>query len=212
MAHHATYYNPLADVPVYVAAQVLPAWCVVFLVGCMHGLNLLLRVSHRARGAARAQRGAVRPLGTRDDWLALALAVAGTTGGMMLMQIGNASNDVTVSLFVLLALLLTVRAAQSTRDELWRYAAAGFSGGVAVGLKLTMAPWAIGLAIGVVTLRAPARNRWRRFGALAVGGATGAAIFGGMWAFTLWRETGNPFFPYFNDVIGSPLILAEALS
>ena len=31
-----------------------------------------------------------------------------------------------------------------------------------------------------------------------------------MWAYTLWRETGNPFFPYFNDVIGSPLILDES--
>ncbi len=200
VAHHATYYNPLADVPVYAAAQILPAWCVVFLVGCIHGLALLL-VYRIARAALPA------PSGAREDWLALALAVAGTTGGMMLLIVGNSSNDVTVSLFVLLALLLLVRGAQSTNDELWRYGVAGLLGGTAVGLKLTMAPWAIGLAVGVLALRAPLRNRWRRFAALGVGGVVGAAIFGGVWAYTLWRETGNPFFPYFNDIVGSPLIL-----
>ena len=42
VAHHATYYNPLADVPVYLAARMFPAWLVVFLLGSVHGLNLLL--------------------------------------------------------------------------------------------------------------------------------------------------------------------------
>jgi hypothetical protein len=207
VAHHATYYNPLADVPVYAAAQILPVWSVVFIVGCVHGLSLLL-VYRIARAALPALSSAApAEPGTRDDWIALALAVAGTTGGMMLMLIGNSSNDVTVSLLILLALLLMVRGGQSTADAPWRFGAAGFFGGVAVGLKLTMAPWAVGLAIGALVLNAPARTRWRRFAALGVGGAIGAMIFGGAWAYTLWRETGNPIFPYFNDLIGSPLIL-----
>ena len=200
VAHHATYYNPLADVPVYVAAHVLPAWSIIFLVGFVHGLNLLL-LYRLARAALPAQSG------SSGDWLALALAVAGTTGGMVLMIVGNTSNDMTMSLLVLLALLWMVRAAQSDTDELLRYGAAGLAGGVAVGLKLTMAPFAIGLAIGALALRAPWQIRLRRVAMLGVGGAVGAAIFGGIWAYTLWRETGNPFFPYFNDVIGSPLIL-----
>lgn len=203
VAHHATYYNPLADVPVFAAAQVLPAWCVGFLVGCMHGLNLwlLYRLSRAALGA---------PRGSSGDWLALAIAIAGTTGGMALILVGNASNDMTVSLLVLLALLLMVRAGESpihdTR-ELWRFCAAGLAGGVAVGLKLTMAPFAIGLAIGALALRAPLRIRLRRIVTLGIGGLMGAALTGGVWAYTLWQETGNPFFPYFNDIIGSPLIL-----
>jgi len=198
VAHHATYYNPLADVPVYLAAQVFPAWLVSFLLGLFHGLNLLL-LYRLARVALPAEAG------TGSDWLALALAVAGTTGGMVLMIVGNTSNDMTVSLFVLLALLLMVRAADS--DHLWRFGAAGLAGGVAVGLKLTMAPFAIGLAVGVLAIRAPLPVRLRRLVVFGVGGMITAMIFGGVWAYTLWRETGNPFFPYFNDLIGSPLIL-----
>ena len=78
---------------------------------------------------------------------------------------------------------------------------------MAVGLKLTMAPFAIGLAVGVFALAAPLRIRLQRVTVLGVGGVAGAALFGGAWAYTLWQQTGNPFFPYFNDIIGSPLIL-----
>jgi hypothetical protein len=201
VAHHATYYNPVADIPVYLAAQVLPAWAVGFLIGCVHGLNLLLLYC-LARAALTARAG------TQGDWLALALAVAGTTGGMALMIVGNASNDMTVSLFVLLALLPLVHAAQSDGDNRrWYFVAAGVAGGVAVGVKLTMAPFAFGLAAGAFALSAPLGTRLQRVALLGVGGVFGAALFGGLWAHTLWRETGNPIFPYFNHIIGSPLIL-----
>jgi hypothetical protein len=115
VAHHATYYNPLADVPVYVAAHILPAWLVGFLVGCVHGLNLFV-LYRLARATLPAGRG------TSGDWLALALAVAGTTGGMALMIVGNASHDMTVTLFVLLALLWMIRGDAS--GEPWRFVAA----------------------------------------------------------------------------------------
>ncbi len=199
VAHHATYYNPLADVPVFVVAQYLPAWCVGFMVGCVHGLNLVL-LYHIARRALTV------PSVSSRNWLALALAVAGTTGGMALILVGNSSNDMTMTLFVLLALLLLVRVDVSA-IELWRFGAAGIAGGMAVGLKLTMAPFAIGLAAGAFALSAPLRIRLLRVTTLGVGGFVGAALFGGAWAYTLWHQTGNPFFPYFNDIIGSPLIL-----
>ncbi len=35
----------------------------------------------------------------------------------------------------------------------------------------------------------------------------GLMLASGWWFFVLWRETGNPVFPYFNDLIGSSLIL-----
>ena len=203
VAHHATYYNPLPDVPVYLAAQVLPGWGVAFVLGCAHGLNLLL-VYRLARHALGAQAH------TRAEWIALALAVAGTTGGMALVLIGNASNDLTVSLFVLLALLVIVRHDSfrpAPRGDLARFVVAGLVCGSAIGLQLTMAPFAFGLAAGVFAMRAPLRTRLVRTSVLGVGGAVGVLAFGGAWAYELWRETGNPFFPYFNDWIRSPLIL-----
>ena len=75
VAHHATYYNPLADVPVYVAAQILPAWCVVFLVGCIHGLTLLL-VYRIARAALPRAYQARATIGSRSRWRSLARRAA----------------------------------------------------------------------------------------------------------------------------------------
>ena len=63
VAHHATYYNPLVDVPVFVAAQYLPAWCVGFIVGCVHGLNLVLLYF-----LARAALGARSDVGSPWLW------------------------------------------------------------------------------------------------------------------------------------------------
>lgn len=199
VAHHATYYNPLADVPVFVAAQHLPTWLTGFAIGCVHGLNLVL-LYWLARSATGAQSA------SRDDWIALAIAVVGTTGGMALILVGNSSNDMTMTLFVLAALLLIVRSNEYDVDA-WRFFAAGLVCGMSVGLKLTMAPFAIGLAAGVLALAAPLRIRLQRIVLLGIGGISGVALFGGAWACTLWQQTGNPFFPYFNDVIGSPLIL-----
>jgi len=197
VAHHATYYNPLADVPTFVVAQYLPTWCVGFAIGCVHGLNLVLL--YRLTRAAIDARPA-----SSEDWLSLFVAVVGTTGGMALILVGNSSNDMTMSLFVLAALLLIVRADAVAS---WRFGAAGLVCGMAVGLKLTMAPFAIGLAAGVLALNAPLLVRLQRIVVLGAGGFVGVALFGGAWAYSLWQQTGNPFFPYFNDIIGSPLIL-----
>jgi hypothetical protein len=119
----------------------------------------------------------------------------------------------TVSVLVLAALvvLLRVNAAKAgIQDDLLRVGAAGLLCGIAVGLKLTMLPFALGLAAGVAVLAAPWRERWKRIGALAAGGLLGTVIFGGSWMLVLWRETGNPIFPYFNDVFGSPLLLSAS--
>jgi hypothetical protein len=173
VAHHATYYNPLPDVPAYLAAQVLPGWTVAFLLGCVHGLNLVL-LYRLARHALAAQPN------TRAEWVALGLALAGSTGGMALILVGNPSNDLTVSVLVLLALLAIVRAEpQPAGGGVARFALAGIACGTAIGLKLTMAPFAFGLAAGVFAMRAPLHTRLARTTALGIGGALGVLAFGG---------------------------------
>ncbi len=206
VAQHATYYNPLMDVPIYVGAQIMPAWLIGLLFGLVQGINavLLYELAHAALdGTAERQR----------SWIALAIATAGMLGGMTLLLAGVTSHDLTVSLFVLGALVLLMRlddGAAGTRGDLWRVVGAGLAGGAAVGLKLTMVPYALGLAAGVLVLAAPWRARVLRLAALGAGGFAGALVCGGFWALTLWHETGNPVFPYFNDVIGSPLLLAQS--
>ena len=206
VGQHATYYNPLSDVPLYAASQVMPAWLVALFFGLFQGLNAIL-LYELARSSFEG------PVDARRSWFALALAACGMLGGMTLLLAGTTSHDLTVSVFVLAALVLLMRLdprAAGTRSDLWLAAGAGLAGGLAVGLKLTMAAYALGLAAGLLMLTAPWRARLTRLAALGAGGFVGTLIFGGYWALTLWHETGNPFFPFFNDLIGSPLLLSAS--
>ena len=77
---------------------------------------------------------------------------------------------------------------------------AGFAGllaGAAVGMKLTAAPFAVGIALVAA--------RRGRFGLGAVAGA--AASAGWWWAWLAWRY-GDPVFPIYNQVFHSPWIAA----
>jgi hypothetical protein len=84
---------------------------------------------------------------------------------------------------------------------------AGLCAGVAIGLKLTFAAYAPGLAAALL-----AAGRWRSAPALAVGVALGAAAVAGPWCWELWRHTGNPVFPYFNDAFRSACAPAAAMT
>ena len=207
VAQHATYYNPMIDAPVYVGAEIMPAWLVGLLLGLVHGLNAILLYLLASRALDQRIAPATR------SWIAFGLALAGMLGGMTLQLGGALSHDLTVSLFVLGALVVLMRvdeAKAGTQDDLMRIGAAGALGGIAVGLKLTMFPFALGLAAAVAVLSAAWRVRLLRLVALGAGGLIGAVVFGGSWALVLWRETGNPIFPYFNDVFGSPLLLSAS--
>jgi hypothetical protein len=88
------------------------------------------------------------------------------------------------------------------RSNFWSVFAAGALIGVALGLKLTAAPFAIGLAAGI----ASAGGLWERARSLAafgVGATAGFATTGGPWSLILYSKFQNPFFPYFNSVFRS---------
>ena len=207
VAQHATFYNPMIDVPVYAGAQIMPAWLVGLCLGLVHGLNAVLLYMLAMRTLDD------RVAASRRSWIALGLAGAGILGGMALQLGGVLSQDLTVSLFVLASLVVLMRGSESgagQQDDLLRIGGAGLLGGIAVGLKLTMLPFAFGLAAGVAVLPLPWRIRAIRIAALAAGGLLGVFVCGGSWALVLWRETGNPIFPYLNDVFGSPLLLSES--
>jgi hypothetical protein len=75
--------------------------------------------------------------------------------------------------------------------------------GLGIGLKYTSAPFAPGL--GAVVLLAAFRRRTVT-GVIAYGAAAAAAFLAvaGHHMFTLWRDFGNPTFPYLNQIFQSP--------
>jgi hypothetical protein len=89
-----------------------------------------------------------------------------------------------------------------------RLLAAGVTVGVAAGLKLTAATFAVGLAAALLLWRGRSRRALIDTARFAVGAGVGLAVGGGYWAWSLWSRFGNPVFPYFNTVFESPWWLA----
>lgn len=198
-ALNPTFYNPLLDLPVYLAAQALPAWLVGLLLGAFQGLIVPLLF-------ALAQH--LLPEDTRSrSAIALVLALVGATGAMTLVQFGTTFHDSTLSVPVLAALLLVLRAqAQAERRQPidLPVAAAALLCGLAFGLKLTMATYVVGFATALLAALPP--RLWLR--AILVAGLAGLAgtlLTGLWWSWHLWQEFANPFFPHFNDVFRSDM-------
>ena len=196
-----TYLNPVLDACHYLGIVHLPPRAFGFVMGSFQGLNAVL-VLLLARSLLPHDRGS-RLLGL----LAALLAASGPTARSLL---GTTLGDTTVSVPALLALLLLVRGQASPKrgSAVLYLLGAGFLGGTALGLKLTMAPALIALAslvlLGAVTMRIPLAA-----GLASLGGAVlGYLTVAGYWCWQLWARFGNPIFPFANQVFRSPYLAA----
>jgi hypothetical protein len=203
VAHHATYYNPFLDVPLFIIGSHLPGWA--------GGVWLGLQA-----GVAAALVGAIAyrlfPLEHKPTRLVVSVffALIALTGGGARGEIGKTTEDIAsglgaiASLFVLTACFERVMRAKGR--DLLIIALAGFLGGASPGLKLTALPYAVGLGVGVLALPGSFRQRVVRTGVFGLAMALGVAVTGGPWYWMMWRYSGNPVFPYFNDLFKSPLV------
>jgi hypothetical protein len=207
VAHHATYYNPLLDVPFFLGAQHLPAWVMGLLLAGVQGLNftLLFWLSWIVLP--------VEPRRLRLE-VALLVALAGMAGGGALGQLGVVSYDNVLGLGVLAALLIV--AGQARRicagglgSALACSLAAGAMVGAAAGLKLTAALYCVGLCTALLALPATIGRRLLVAFGFGLGVLAAMALLALPWSLQLWERTGNPFFPYFNALFHSPLVSAE---
>jgi hypothetical protein len=77
--------------------------------------------------------------------------------------------------------------------------------GLALGLKLTHAPFALGIAAAFLAC-SPLRHVMLKVAPIGLLGAVvGFGIGGGYPAFLLWEQYGNPFLPMFNRLFRAPL-------
>lgn len=205
VAHHATYYNPLADLPFYWIASHAPAWLVGAYLGALFGIAVALI------GAIAYQ----TIICTNPLWriaIATLLAVAGAIGGGAFPAVGGTSNDVPAAIGILAALWLLLRGlAQLRRAEFTAQALgiallAGIFAGMSVGLKLTTATYAMGLAVATAAIPTTWKKRSSNVFLLGIGMLLGIALCGGFWFWSMWQYGQNPFFPYFNQWFQSPLL------
>lgn len=149
------------------------------------------------------------PAQARGLALAAALAVA-ATGAAGAAVIGITMSDWHTVALVVGAMALALLAREPGRRRALLHGLAGLCAGAAVGLKLTAAPYALGLGVMILVMPGSGRSRLGDLAALSLGGIAGFAALGGPWAWELWRRYQNPFFPFFNDVFRSPLVAARS--
>ena len=207
VAQLPSFFNPLVDLPFFLAAQAWPARLLGFALGTVQGLNILplYGISHAVLRIAPVERRRL---------VAAASALLGMTGAGALSELGTTFQDNIVSLGPLAALWLIMRDYAALRQAplraIWlRLVLAGLLSGVAVGLKQPIVTLVAGLCLAF--LFAPAWPARRLALALLFGaGVTlGAGAASGHWMLHLWRAYGNPIFPFYNEIFGSPWALAK---
>lgn len=203
VAHQATYYNPLLDTPFYLLATHIRAWLALAILGAVQGTSVVpLYFIGRALLRVKAAR-----------LTAAILALLSMLGSLSLYLAGATYYDNVMSLLVLSGVALIVAARDTLREgTIMKGGAIAFAAGLlvgsAVGLKLPEAPFALGFAAALLVLPGDWRHCVSRLAAGALGGIAGFASFEAVWMVAMTRLTGNPIFPYFNQVFHSPLALA----
>lgn len=200
-----TFFNPLLDVPFFLAAQAWPARLVGFLLGSAQGLN-----AWPLFGIAYALLSGADPL--RRTAAAAAFAVLGLVGTVALSLVGTTFYDNVVTLGPLAALWLILArrgelCAGRSRRALALASIAGLACGLVAGLKQPSAIYGVGVGAALLVLPAPWMRRLSLALAFSAGAVAGTLATGGWWMALLWSELGNPLFPFYNNVFGSPMAL-----
>jgi hypothetical protein len=134
---------------------------------------------------------------------AAALAI-GMTAAMAVGTLGTTMNDWPGATLTLAALFVVARGVTAHEALPARtLIAAGLLMGIASGLKLTVATFAMGLGAAIL-LRPGASRRLRDAFVFGLAVLAGFAISYGFWGWTLWSHFGNPIFPHANEWIASP--------
>lgn len=190
VAQMQTYFNPLLVTFTYLLFANLPPWLATFVLGALQGLNFLpLRAIARRLLPAEPER----------SWLATAVALVGTTGATQISELGSSIGDNLVSLPLLCAFgLLIVPKTVGVKQV----APTGLLAGLTTGIKLTAAPFAIGLALSVLALCWNRRDRWLVFVVAGVAIACGFLATDGFWMWRMEHAFGNPLHPLLGDLFG----------
>lgn len=196
------FYNPTIDVPFYLLATHVPAWVAGFALGAVQGLNftLLFLIAHSV---------ILVPSTRRRVLAAAALALLGMLGGGGIAMIGTTFYDNIVSLGIFASALLVVVNINRLHTARLSKAVAlafvfGLPAGVAMGLKLTIVAYCVGLVAACFVLSGSILRRFLLAFGLGLGITVGLLAAQAHWMLHLWTHYQSPLFPYFNQLFGSP--------
>jgi len=193
-----TYLNPLGDLPYYaMVAADWPPRAIAFVMALPAGAGayFLVRVLFLLFDGLDAR--------ARRNYVVFA-ALIGLTGANAVTMLGSTMNEWPGAALTMVALWLALQRLASRTAALAPVAAAGLCAGLASGLKLTAATFAVGLA-AALCMRRPFLRRGAPdafvFG-LAV--LAGVAVTAAFWMRELDARFASPVFPFFNQWFRSP--------
>jgi hypothetical protein len=193
-----TFHNPLLDLPFYwMVAADWPPRLIAFVMALPAGIGAFFL------GKVLLLLFADLPGRQRWGYSALAFAVGITASGPVSL-LGSTMNDWPGAALIMIALWLLLRRGEREDARWGALVAAGVVAGIAAGLKLTTASYAIGLCAALFA-QPPILGRGLRdsavFGVCVI---AGVLLSCGAWMWTLYTHFESPLFPYFNDVFRSP--------
>lgn len=168
----------------------------------LHALNLvLLFLLAGSLVGANATR--------RDRAAAVALWLLGAIAPVYWHLVGTSYADLPTSVLVLGGLWLVSRAMRGSGDlppgALWGIAAGAALAGAATAFRVHNAIYVLGLLCALALARfASPRDRLRAAGAFCSAGFAAWLLCFAPWALRVYREFGNPLFPFYNAVFRSP--------
>lgn len=200
------YFTPTLDFLTYFLINQFPPKMSVFILGCIHGINIWLLFCIAHLFISKCQNILYPRV------LSLILALLGLYGPVALPGIGAFQNDNLISLFVLCFVYLSTKffvlyVPQKRIPNIYLVKYILFGSlllGVGIGCKLTAALFAGGAIGAFLLLPLPIISRIQLALVFAVGVTLGILLSSGYWMLYLWQHYQNPVFPLWNEIFQSP--------
>ncbi len=199
-----SYLNPVGYIPFYLLTRwfddiVVSISLAILQSSCMYGVIFLVRELIS------------RETDTAIYYLAIILSFLTTVFWSL---VGNSFIDAYVAALVLFGLVYLIRWGKDdkkTPSEI-NVKVSALLFGLACGLKLTAMIFAVTAGLIVFIFFALYRKQWYQFTVFVSVGVFGFLLVEGWWAYLVYQRTGNPFFPFFNNIFASPFYPSVAIS
>jgi len=199
-----TYYNPLLDIPYYlIAVKWLPGYpkLVAFLMGLPYGVLVFFTWLIARKIAVKMNFGS----SLETESVGLLTTAFGVTGTASIAQLGTTFNEIqqaAINLVGLYILLLSTENLTADKRRIWLLIAGGLFG-LTAGLKLTSLSFTFGAALALLLTTRGWKARSLAMLTFGIGWLATFGVVEAWWGYKVWHLTGNPVFPYFNNVFAS---------
>lgn len=194
-----SYHNPLIELPTYYIINKFNDTPVVYQLYHSIYAGLLAFVFYllvRLNFDVKTAKGKIQ------IFVTMLLAM---TGFAYITQIGTSSNEIPVIFCIMTGLYLIYKEVFFCKTErAWIFLLAGVVMGAGLGLKFTVIIYCLSAGLTLMIFYRRLQTPFKTIAMFALGGILGFLLTYGWWGFLLYKEFGNPMYPYMNSIFKSP--------